>query len=126
MKTKPKTWEKTREANLLRNGSSGRYYARFVVSRKQKWINLNTDVYSVAKLRLADERSTQERLRLIVANVDAGSATLGELAQILTKRINDRTELAPSPRLRYLRLPSNCRQWAQWIHSVVFVFEVNG
>ena len=67
-------WETTREPNLLRNLSSGRYYGRFKVAGKQKWFNLDTDVWSVAKLRLADERAKIERMRQSGADVSAGSA----------------------------------------------------
>jgi hypothetical protein len=43
--------------NLLKNDASGRFYGRFNVSGKQKWVNLAADVFTVAKLRLADERA---------------------------------------------------------------------
>ena len=49
--------------NLLRNESSGRYYARWTISGKQKWVSLDTDVLSVARLRLADEAKRIEGLR---------------------------------------------------------------
>lgn len=54
MRATRQTWDTTREPNLLRNTVSGRYYGRFTLAGKQKWINLETDVWTVAKLRLAD------------------------------------------------------------------------
>ena len=69
MSEKRPKWETTREPNLLRNRASGRYYGRFTISGKQKWLNLNTDVWSVAKLRLADERAKIERTRQTVENL---------------------------------------------------------
>jgi hypothetical protein len=42
------TWERTPVQNLLRNGKSGRYYARWTIAGKQKWVNLKTDVFTAA------------------------------------------------------------------------------
>ena len=67
-------WATTREPNLLKNLPSGRFYGRFTVSGKQKWVSLDTDIWSVAKLRLADERTKVERLRRAGSDVAAGSA----------------------------------------------------
>jgi hypothetical protein len=58
----------TREPNLSRNSASGRYYGRFTLSGKQKWVNPETDVWKVAKIRLADERAKIERLRQTTAD----------------------------------------------------------
>jgi hypothetical protein len=52
---KQPTWKRTSVQSLLRNRSSGNFYGRWKISGKQKWINLKTDVFSVAKLRLNDE-----------------------------------------------------------------------
>ena len=41
------TWETTNIPNLLKNAASGRYYGRFTVSGKQKWVNLRTDIWSI-------------------------------------------------------------------------------
>ena len=40
--------------NLVKNGQSGIYYARVMVSGKTKWRSLDTKTFTVAKLRLAD------------------------------------------------------------------------
>jgi len=55
-KSATSVWETTRESNLLRNIESGRFYARFRIFGKRKWVNLGTDIFSTAKMRLADER----------------------------------------------------------------------
>ena len=89
------TWETTNIPNLLKNAASGRYYGRFTVSGKQKWVNLKTDVWSIAKIRLAIERSTIERGRKAVASVKAGEATMGELFAIYRGRVEDRADLRP-------------------------------
>jgi hypothetical protein len=46
-------WKTTKIDNLLRDETSGRYYARFWRDSKQKWISLKTDVFTVAKIRIA-------------------------------------------------------------------------
>jgi len=48
-----KTWEKTRQQNLLRH-KSGRYYARTFGNGKEVWKGLCTSHFSVAKARLAE------------------------------------------------------------------------
>jgi hypothetical protein len=48
-----KTWEKTRERNLVRH-KSGRYYARTFNNNKEIWKSLRTAHFSVAKVRLAE------------------------------------------------------------------------
>ena len=48
-----KTWEKTREQNLVRH-KSGRYYARTFGNGKEIWKSLRTAHFSVAKARLAE------------------------------------------------------------------------
>ncbi len=56
-------WEITDTACLLRNKHSRKYYGRFTLWGKQKWVNLKTDVLTVAKLRLPDEVQKIEKLR---------------------------------------------------------------
>ena len=100
MKTKTK-WVTTREPNLLKNDASGRFYGRFNVSGKQKWVNLKTDVFTVAKLRLADERVAIERGRLAEENVASGTATMGEIATIYLSDLNASTKIKPITKAGY-------------------------
>ncbi len=100
MSEKRPKWETTREPNLLRNHASGRYYGRFTISGKQKWLNLDTDVWTVAKLRLADERSKLERARQTLTNVSSGDALAGDLVTIYKQRIDDRVDIKPKTRSR--------------------------
>jgi len=69
---KKTTWQRTSVQNLLRNRQSGHYYGRFTISGKQKWYALETDVLSVAKLRLADKAGEIQRLRGTTSNVEGG------------------------------------------------------
>ncbi len=94
------TWETTREPNLLRNMASGRYYGRFTLAGKQKWVNLETEVWTVAKIRLADERAKIERLRQSAAHVVCGDATMGALVHLHQQRIEDRVGIRPETRRR--------------------------
>ncbi len=55
-------WERTNAQCLLRNKQSGGYYARFTLHGKQKWLALDTDVFTVAKLRLADRAAEIKKL----------------------------------------------------------------
>lgn len=98
---KPKIWETTKEPNLLRNVKSGRYYARFKISGKPKWINLDTNVWTVAVVRISDERGKIVRTRQTQDNVAAGVATMGELADILRERIKESASLTPGTKKRY-------------------------
>ena len=93
-------WDTTREPNLLRNSASGRYYGRFTLSGKQKWVNLETDVWTVAKIRLADERAKIERLRQTAADVTAGDASMGALVALYRQRVDDRVDIRPDTRRR--------------------------
>lgn len=79
-------WERTSVQNLLRNRPSGQYYARHTISGKQKWLSLDTDVLSVAKLRLADKTAEIERLRGTAVNVETGKATLHDLIEAYKAR----------------------------------------
>ena len=75
-------WERTSVQNLLRNRQSGHYYGRFTIAGKQKWYALDTDVLSVAKLRLNDKVAEVEKLRDTVTNVETGRATVGDLIEV--------------------------------------------
>lgn len=90
------TWERTPVQNLLRNGASGRYYARWTISGKQKWVNLKTDLFTIAKIRLNEESGKIEALRQSAANVIAGAGTIGDLMAVYEERTKANPDLAPS------------------------------
>ena len=81
---------------LLRHKQSGGYYGRFTLHGKQKWYTLDTDVFTVAKLRLADKAADVEKIRGTVAHVAAGKATMGELMEVYTARTKTNPDLRPS------------------------------
>jgi integrase len=65
--------------SLVRHNPSGRYYARYQVGGKRKMVALKTAVWTVAKLKLADELAKAERLRQTGRRVESGGLTMGDL-----------------------------------------------
>jgi hypothetical protein len=47
-KSASRLWQKTNYANLVRNASSGKYFARFRSNGKLIWRGLDTEVLNVA------------------------------------------------------------------------------
>jgi integrase len=80
---------------LLRHRRNGRYYGRFKVSGKQKWVALDTDVFSVAKLRIVDESAKFQKIRGTVVDVAAGDATMGQLIDIYRQQTEANSDLRP-------------------------------
>lgn len=89
-------WERTSVQNLLRNRQSGHYYGRFTIAGKQKWYALDSDVLSVAKLRLNDKAAEVEKLRGTVTNVETGRATIGDLVEVFKTRTLANTDIKPA------------------------------
>jgi hypothetical protein len=89
-------WERTSVQCLLRNKQSGGYYGRFTLHGKQKWFPLETDVLSVAKLRLADKAAEVAKRRGSLVNVAAGKATVGDLMAVYIARTKADSELRPA------------------------------
>ena len=93
--TKKSVWERTNVQCLLRNQQSGQYYGRFTISGKQKWVRLDTDVYSVAKLRVADKADEMAALRASDIHVQSGRAVMGELMEVYEKRTKENADFPP-------------------------------
>jgi len=55
-----KIWNKTKYQNLLRH-CGGKYYARFYISGKEKWVCLETTLIEVAKAKLKEEKKAVEK-----------------------------------------------------------------
>lgn len=92
----PTSWERTPVQGLLRNAKSGHYYGRWKLGGKQKWVSLKTDVFSVAKLRMADESAKIARLRTTRAAVSSGQSNVGELIAAFEQRLAARDDLKES------------------------------
>ena len=92
-----KTWEKTREQNLVRH-KSGNYYARTFGNGKEIWKSLRTAHFSVAKARLAE--FLREHREKQVAGVSDASAkmTFGQALKIHQQNQTDDVTIKPSTR----------------------------
>ena len=90
-----KTWENTREQNLVRH-KSGRYYARTFSNGKEVWKTLRTAHFSVAKARLAE--FPREHREKQVASVTKASAkmTFGEALKIHQQNQANDVTIKPS------------------------------
>lgn len=110
-----KRWERTNVTNLLRSGKSGIYYARVKSNGKQKWRSLKTDLFSVAKLRLADfEKDT--RAQGLVERVDGGAeeTTVGRFVERLRPRTaHDPAMAAGTKSRREIALKALLKTWPE-------------
>jgi integrase len=89
-------WETTDTARMVRHKHSRKYYGRYTLGGKQKWVNLDTTRLSVAKLRLLDETRKMEKKRALKSSVGHGDASMGQLMEIYLSRSRANTELRPS------------------------------
>lgn len=94
--TEPLFWEPTSVQCLLRNKESRKYYGRFTIRGKQKWVSLDTDVFTIAKLRLGDEKAKIEKQRGTEIQVAAGKATMGDLMEVYLERTKNNSDFKPS------------------------------
>jgi len=87
--TKPGVWATTGTQNLVRNNSSGVFYARFRIGGKLTWKALDTTVLTTAKLKLPDIIK-QER-QLIAAG--DGQITFEQAKKIYLDRLDANPKL---------------------------------
>ena len=108
------TWQRTKVQYMLRNRSSGKYYGRWKVAGKQIWVNLETDVFTVAKVRLAVEAGKIMQRRGNQSAVLAGSGTMADLMAVYATRSSANTELRPSSvKARLIALKKVQRTWPE-------------
>jgi integrase len=92
---KPSQWQRTQYSNLIRYIPSGTYFARARVGGKLIRKSLNTDVLSVAKLRVADFVKEE---REAAASSDSGSRglmTFGDCVKLFLEQTEASTLLKP-------------------------------
>ncbi len=75
---------------------SGRYYGRWKIAGKQKWKSLDTDMFSVAKLRLNDEAAKIGQQRGSAAAVTAGTGTMQDLMLMYEESTKGHSDLRPA------------------------------
>lgn len=89
-------FQRTGVQNLLRHGTSGKYYGRWTVGERQIWRSLKTDVFTVAKLRLNAEGAKVENLRGSRSAVAAGTGSVLDLMRIYEERVKANADLKPN------------------------------
>jgi len=92
-------WQKTPIANLVRNTSSGNYYARVRVRGKLIWKTLKTDRMSVAKLRLGDFLKEENHRAEATQATIRGKMTFGDALVIYRQQLQAAQHLKPSAKL---------------------------
>jgi len=98
MKTDAKTqslWQKTRYANLVRNLSSGKYFARFRHNGKLIWRGLDTDVLSVAAQRLPDKIKEVKDERALLDSGSDPKLTFEAATKIYQERVQASPDFKP-------------------------------
>ena len=110
--TPAKTWQKTKHANLVRNVSSGNYYARFRVKGKLVWRCLNTDRVSVAQLRLADELKKEREKSASGLAVSRGRMAVGDAVTAYKQRLQGSPQLKAKTKFYHeQRLAAILKSW---------------
>jgi integrase len=91
-------WQRTRTQKLIRYVPKGTYYAYFKVGGKPFRKSLETDVYSVAKLRLADEIREQREVADAAIDRAAGKLTFADIVELYRDRVKSEPRLKPASR----------------------------
>jgi integrase len=100
-------WQKSKVANLIRH-HSGRYYARFTIAGKAKWVALHTTVFEVAKIQLDRERVKIDSTRAAHTALADGRPTMGQLHAIYLEHVKARAGISEGSKARY-------RQFADYL-----------
>lgn len=98
---KQKTWERTKTPGLLRH-KGGRYYGRFSIAGKEKFVPLETDLMEVAKRRFAEHKARYARTRKAAAATKQGNASMGDLLTLYRDRVKARADIGERTRRVYL------------------------
>ncbi len=75
---------------------NGTFYARTYSNGREKWTSLKTKVKSIARKKLAELLSEHHETQYARQDVEAGSATVGQLVQVYLERQKLRTDLRKS------------------------------
>jgi integrase len=110
----PKTliWQKTQYANLIRYVPSGTLYARIRIQGKLIRKSLETDLISVAKLRLGDLEKAERQAVESKVSVADGRMTGGQAMDILKERVGGDASLKPRTKVYYQqRIAALTKSW---------------
>jgi integrase len=89
-------WKTTGTQFLLKDGISGRYYARFWRDRKPVWQSLKTKRLSVAKARLAEKLKGHKETVKTEHAVEGGVATVAQVATLYLARVENQVNIKAS------------------------------
>ena len=107
-----KTWQKTKHANLIRNVSSGNYYARFRIKGKLVWRCLDTNRVTVAQLRLADELKKERQKAASGVAVGRGRMAVGDAMTVYKQRLQGSPQLKAKTKFYHeQRLAAILKSW---------------
>jgi integrase len=105
-------WLKTKYANLVRNASSGKYFARFRNNGKLIWRGLDTDVLSIAAQRLPDKIKEVKDEQALLASGSDPRITFKAAAKIYIDRVNASPDYKPKTRAYHQqRLDAFFKSW---------------
>ena len=105
-------WQKTKYANLVRNGSSGIYFARFRHIGKLIWRGLDTDVLSTAAQRLPDKIKEVKDEQALLASGSDPRITFEGAAKIYLKRVKSSPDFKPKTKAYHeQRLDAFFKSW---------------
>ncbi|MGO8699095.1 MAG: tyrosine-type recombinase/integrase [Limisphaerales bacterium] len=111
-KSANRIWQKTKYANLVRNASSGKYFARFRSNGKLIWRGLDTEVLSVAAQRLPDKiKEARDEQELLASGSDP-RITFEAAAKMYIERINASPDFKPKTKAYHQeRLDAFFKSW---------------
>lgn len=92
MSSKSKGWQTTNVPNLLKHGKSGRYYARFQVRGKTKFVALKTTLRATAIHRLRVEALKADAMRRH-PRTDSSDLTMPVIAELYRQSFQADTTL---------------------------------
>ena len=96
---KKSVWQKTSYANLVRNQSSGNYFARVKIKGKLIWKTLKTAKLSVARLRLADFVKDQRQRQARDQDAVGGKMLVSDAREVYAQRLEANPDLKPAAKL---------------------------
>lgn len=107
-------WQKTKYANLVRNASSGKYFARFRHNGKLIWRGLDTDVLSVAAQRLPDKIEEVKDEQALLGSGSDPRITFEAAAKIYLERVKASPDFKPKTKAYHeQRLDAFFKSWPQ-------------
>ena len=105
-------WQKSQYTNLIRYVPSGTYYARIRIRGKLLRKSLNTNLISVAKLRLTDLEKAERQAGENQDAIGNGKMTFGQAADVFRQRIQGDASLKPRTKEYYeQRIVALLRSW---------------